>query len=328
MAEEAQNAVQAQNADQATTAGMADTAMVAMSVIGDDDGDPMNEIQTLEYQNGVLSMINPDGSSSGSVDIPINTDPDPQNEIQTLIYQNDSLILLTPGGTSTGNSVYMPEDFDTDPQNEIQDLEISADGRLSISGGSTSINIAGGALNGPGSSTDFPLGIGGKHIVLTKGQYQVPDDKTLWITAGGSTVKLLNVGPPPFLVHPTTPNMPVIDQEVVIEDCMCTGILIDTTYAIEPIILDFITDINTYTVPDGKVLFIKSGLKNDQIGRLKVNGEDMEFLRPSFTRGTRIISFPEDTTIQAIPNAFGDIDILLTGYLLNESALIFNPNGN
>ncbi|MCR9289623.1 MAG: hypothetical protein NXI23_19785 [Bacteroidetes bacterium] len=328
LADDATNAVQAQLADQATTAGMADTALVALSVIGDDDPSPVNEIQTLEYQNGILSLIAPDGSSSGSVDIPIDADPNPNNEIQSLIYQNDSLTLLAPNGTPTGASVYMPEDYDTDPSNEIQELELSSDGILSITGGTNTFNIAGGSLNAPGSSTDFPLGIGGKHVVLTSGQYQVPNNKTLWITAGGPTVKLLNIGPAPFTLHPTTPNMPVLDQKVVVENCMCTGILIDTTFAIEPVILDFITEINTYTVPDGKVLFIKSGLKNDQIGRLKVNGEDMEFLRPSFTRGTRIISFPEDTTIQAIPNAFGNIDILLTGYLLKESALLFDPNGN
>ena len=104
--------------------------------------------------------------------------------------------------------------------------------------------------------------------------------------------------------------------------------MIKNTEIVIPVVLDFITDINTYTVPDEKVLFIKSGLKNDQIGHLRVNGADMEFLRPSFTRGTRIISFPEDTTIQAIPNAFGEIDIVLTGYLLDKNSLTFDPNGN
>ncbi|RMG77922.1 MAG: hypothetical protein D6714_19055 [Bacteroidetes bacterium] len=327
-AEHAQNADEAANAQNATFAdgaGTADTAIVALATVGDNDGDPTNEIQTLSIQNGSIELINPDGSSTGSLALP---DPSPTNEIQALVYQNDTLKLVGPSGNSTGPGVFMPEDFDTDPQNEIQDLEVTPDGILSIQGGTTKINLAGSALNSPGSSTDFPLGFGGKHVVLTTGQFQVPDNKTLWITAGGPTVKLLNIGPPPELIHPTTPNMPVLPAKSVVKDCMCTGILIDTTFAVEPVVLDFITDINTFTVPTGKVLFIKSGLKNDQPGRLRVNGYDMEFLRPSFTRGTRIISFPENTTIQAIPNAFGQVDIVLTGYLLEESALQFNPNGN
>ena len=50
-------------------------------------------------------------------------------------------------------------------------------------------------------------------------------------------------------------------------------------------------------------------------GALKIDGDDMEFLRPNFTRGSRIISFPEGTNIQrptnSDPGAF-----VLTGYLI------------
>ena len=132
--------------------------------------------------------------------------------------------------------------------------------------------------------------------------------------------------PPPFVEHPTTPNMPIINEEIVIEDCKCTGVLVDTNYLVIPVVLDFMSGgINTYTVPDNKILFIKSGLKNDQPAKLRINNTEMEFLRPSFTRGSRIMSFPENTIIQPVPNAFGIIDVILTGYLLDKAAFNFNP---
>jgi hypothetical protein len=158
------------------------------------------------------------------------------------------------------------------------------------------------------------------------GTFTVPNGKVFWITAGNSSMELTNVGPAPSTMHPTTPNMPVFGEGVTIKDCMCTGMLVDTNFAIVPVILDFITDINIYQVPVGKVLFIKSGLKNDQPGRLRVNNVDMTFLSPSFTRGTRIMSFPEETDIQAIPNPFGEIDLILTGYLLDRASITFDPN--
>ena len=354
----------ATTADAAITAQVADTSIFALNAINDADGDPLNELQTLDYQNGQLALVAPDGTTSGSVDIPINNDPDPANEIQTLEYQNGELSLLAPDGTSSGSinlpvdndpdpaneiqtleyqndtlklvdangnspggggGFFFPEDNDIDDTNEIQELVVDSNGMLSITGGTTLVNLQGNPLNAPGSSVDFPLGVAGDHIVLTDGQYQVPDDKIFFILAGGPTIKLLNVGPPPFVLHPTTPNMPIINEEVVIENCMCTGVLVDTTFLVTPVVLDFMTDINTYTVPDNKILFIKSGLKNDQPAKLRINNADMEFLRPSFTRGTRIMSFPENTIIQPIPNPFGVVDIILTGYLLDKAAFVFSP---
>ena len=326
----AEGSNRALTADEALTAHAADTAAFALATVGDDDGDPMNEIQTLDYQNGQLSLIAPDGSSSGSIDLPVDNDQDPQNEIQALTVQNDTLMLLdTNGNPAPGGGIYFPADNDRDDTNEIQDLQLSPDGILSISGGNTTVALAGNPVSvAPGNSVDFPLGIGGEHVVLTSGQFQVPDDKVFFMLAGGPSVRLLNVGTPPFVDHPTTPNMPIINEEVVIQDCMCTGVLVDTSYLVEPVILDFTPSGNwsTYTVPDNKIFFIKSGLKNDQPAKLRINNAEMEFLRPSFTRGTRIMSFPEDTIIQPIPDPFGNIDLILTGYLLDKAAFSFNPS--
>jgi len=413
-ADNADNADFAQNAGNAETANMADTAMVAMEVLGDNDlddtnelqtlfydnangelsilapdgtpvGDPLpiqisggqdedstNELQTIEFSNGFLTLVNPDGSIMTSVQVLPNAvgtidtsftnelqtlgtqngelvllnpdgtvngdgvvfDDSPTNELQTLGVINDTLFLINPDGTPAtppnggGGGISFPEDADGDPENELQEVSYNA-GNLTISGGNTISLIEADDISGPGTSSDFPQGFLGEHILLTEGLYTVPEDKVFWITAGDSNVKLNNVGPPPFVIHPTTPNMPVLEGGTVVENCMCTGVLADTVSTIEPIIIDFILDdAGTYTVPSGKVLFIKSGLKNDQPGRINVNGMDMTFLSPSFTRGTRIMSFPGGTNLQAIPNPFGEIDLILTGYLLNRDAIIGDPTGD
>lgn len=292
------------------------------------DDSNTNELQTLGIQLGELVLLNPDGTPNGAG---IEFDVSNTNELQSLGIVNDTLVLFNADGTITssstgGGGIFLPEDNDLDDENELQELSYD-DGILSISGSDTAVNLMSGTgFDAPGSSSDFPQGIAGEHVLHTTGVYTVPQGKVFWITAGNSTMELTNIGPAPSTFHPTTPNMPVFGEGVSIVDCMCTGMLIDTTSAIEPIILDFITEIQAYQVPQGKVLFIKSGLKNDQPGRLRVNDVNMTFLSPSFTRGTRIMSFPEGTDIEAIPNPFGEIDLILTGYLLDRNSLVFDPN--
>ncbi len=292
------------------------------------DESSTNELQTLGIQLGELVLLNADGTPNGAG---IEFDVSNTNELQSLGIVNDTLVLLNSDGTvapssNGGGGIYLPEDNDLDDENELQELSYDG-GILTLSGSNTAVNLMGGTgFDAPGSSSDFPQGIAGNHILETTGTFTVPNGKVFWITAGNSTMEITNVGPAPSIFHPTTPNMPVFGEGVTINNCMCTGMLVDTTAAIEPIILDFITDINTYQVPAGKVLFIKSGLKNDQPGRLRVNGVDMTFLSPSFTRGTRIMSFPEETDIQAIPNPFGEIDLILTGYLLDRNSIMLDPN--
>ena len=287
------------------------------------DSDPMNELQTLSLVNNELTILDQTGNPvGGTIDMSIfnSLDNDPTNELQTLDYQNGELVLLSPDGTSVGDAI----ELDNSITNELQELTY-IDGILGLTNSTIEISLLGNISTGvTGGSSDFPQGIVGDHIILTTGDYQVPNGKILWITAGNTSVTLTNIGPAPSVIHPTTPNMPVFPEGAVIQDCMCTGMLMDTTSVITPVIIDFMTQFNTYQVPDGKVLFIKSGLKNDQPGLLRVNGVDMTFLSPSFTRGTRIMSFPAETNIQAVPNAFGEVDVILTGYLLDSTGLT-NP---
>lgn len=290
------------------------------------DASSTNELQTLGIQLGELVLLNADGTPNSAG---IEFDVSNTNELQTLGLVNDTLVLLNADGTvapNNGDGIYLPADNDLDSENELQELNYD-NGILTISGSDNAVNLRGGSgFDAPGSSSDFPQGIAGEHVLYTVGTFTVPNGKVFWITAGNSSMELTNVGPAPSTMHPTTPNMPVFGEGVTIKDCMCTGMLVDTNFAIVPVILDFITDINIYQVPVGKVLFIKSGLKNDQPGRLRVNNVDMTFLSPSFTRGTRIMSFPEETDIQAIPNPFGEIDLILTGYLLDRASITFDPN--
>ncbi len=266
------HANEASHAVQSDTALVAQTALAAVQTIGDDDGDPTNEIQTLSKNGNVIELSNGGGQVVDDVD---DADNDPTNELQTLSFSN---------------------------------------GELSISGGN-SIFFYDSPFSAPGSSADLPLGIVGEHMVLTTGDYIVPPDKVFFVTAGGPNIILNGYGNLTGVhVHPTTPNMPVFPPNTHITDCMCTGILIDTSSFAQPVIIDL--TFGSYLVPSGKVLFIKSGIPNDQTGKLVVNNVLMEFLRPNFTRGTRIISFPAGTIIKK-PS---DLDeMVLTGYLIDAN---------
>jgi len=314
------------------------------------DESDVNELQTLDFQNGVLSLLDPTGNVVGDP-IPLATsnggslDDSPTNELQTLGTQNGELVLLNPGGTVNGNGVA----FDESPTNELQELglengfltlenpdgttspsDITIDtsltneiqtlsmdgGTISISGGNA-IELMDSSLpfSAPGASFDLPQGILGEHIVVGMGNYTVPTGKTFWITAGGPSLRLKQVSIQPFTLHPTTPNMPVLRGGQSIENCSCTGILIDESANVEAVLIDFPSE-GAYIVPDNKILFIKSGLKNDEIGFLVVDQVPMEFLRSNFTRGTRIITFPGGTTIE--PLASQANELILTGFLVDE----------
>lgn len=383
-AEGANKAANADMANEANHAQTADTAMVALNVINDADGDPANELQTLSFENGELSILAPDGSPIGapvglSSSMGGTLDDSNTNEIQNLVSQNGQLFLEDPNGNTNGNGVTFDESntneiqniigqggqlfledingntngsgvtFDESITNEIQSLvsengelvlqnpdgttsgdgivfddsntneiqTLSLDGNMiSISGGNT-VELATHMVpfSAPGASFDLPQGIYGEHIVRGTGNYTVPNGKTFWVTAGPPNVKLKGLGITPYAIHPTTPNMPVLRSGQVVQDCMCTGILIENTSLIEPMVINLITE-GSYTVPQGKVLFIKSGIKNDEIGYLKVNNEPMEFLRSNFTRGTRIITFAAGTLIEPIPS--NSDELILTGFLIDE----------
>ncbi len=241
-------------------------------------------------------------------------DLDDRNELQQPLFENDSLYLLAPDGSRSPGLHLPTEDADADPANELQTLEFDGE-TLSISGGNAvSLREDKKAFSALGATPDFPQGILGQHIVLGGGNYQVPPGKTLWLTAAGPSILLPTHGG----AHPTTPNMPVLPQLTTVQNCYCTGFLTDTTSQVQPIIIELDSSGSTYVVPPGKVLFIKSGLENDEASLLTVNGTIMEFMRPNFTRGTRIMVFPAETVLQK-PNIGGTTgSLFLTGYLVDE----------
>jgi hypothetical protein len=266
----------ATTADEATSAVKADTALIALSSLNDNDADP-------------------------------------KNELQKLLFFNDSLLLVNSNGVPTpGSAVYFP-DYST--TNEIQTLTYD-NGILSLSQGN-SIDLRQTVFGGPGASSDFPQGIIGEPVLLMTGDYTVPSGKVLYLSAGGNNLKLKNYGSPAlgYIVHPNTPNMPILPAGTNIADCMCTGLLLDTSYLVKPVIID-LTVLPAYVVPNGKVLFVKSGLPNDLPGRLILNGIEMEFFRPNFTRGTRNVTLPEGTLITK-PTLYPEM--VLTGYLIDKS---------
>ncbi len=296
-------------------AGNAQTALTALSTLGDDDQSPTNELQDLLYQNDSLYLQSQAGNLSQGFFIPNqDADHDTLNELQTLIVQNDLLHLQTSSGNISGIGIQI----DQDSTNELQSLDF--DGKeLSLSNGNSIMLMdEQRPFSAVGASFDLPQGILGEHIVLGLGDFQVPANKNFYVMASGPSIKLKNYGNPPFHDLPTTPNMPAFPANTEIEDCMCTGVLIDTSASIHPIIIDFISGAGSFSVPPGKILFIKSGMKNDQAARLIVNGAPMEFLRPNLARGTRIITFPPGTELEPFP-VNQTIDLVLTGFLIDEN---------
>jgi hypothetical protein len=318
-ADEAGTAAVADVALKADTAIVSQTALIALSTQGDNDGDPSNELQELVYQNDSLYIKDANGNfvGAGIFLTSDDNDADPSNELQQLVFQNDTLFLRNPDGSMSGGGVEISQ-IDADSTNELQELDYT-DGILSISGGNAiEFKTPKMPFSAIGASYDLPQGIIGEHLVIGEGSYQVPPGKNLYVTAAGPNVTLKGYGPPPSVQHPTTPNMPAFPSGTSIEDCHCTGILIDTTSNVEPLVIDFISGSSSYTVPNGKILFIKSGMKNDEIGWLIIDGEPMEFLRSNFTRGTRIITIPEGKVIEPLPiNQNGDVDMILTGFLID-----------
>lgn len=281
--------------------------------INDADADPSNELQDLEY-NPITSILSMTNTLTGGVLIETDdADADPINELQNLEY-DETTGGLSLTGVIASEIIINTDDADANPENEIQQLSFE-DNILTISGnGGNSIDFGAELFGEPGASSDFPQGIVGEHLVLKTGTFIVPTDKTFYLTAGGNTVDFLTPSNT-TVTHPTTPNMPIFGPNTAITNCKCTGMLVDFNANITPAVLNLTISSDVYTVPSGFVLFLKSGISNSMTGALKIDGDDMEFLRPNFTRGSRIISFPEGTNIQrptnSDPGAF-----VLTGYLI------------
>lgn len=203
------------------------------------------------------------------------------------------------------------DDGDKDETNELQDLTLSDDCILSISGGNE-VDLKAGIFAPAGASADFPQGIIGEPMVLLDDVYTVPDGKNLYLTASGPTMLIKTIGGD--FDHPTSPNMPVLPPGTQIENCYCTATLIDVRPEIEAVVID-LNDPAGYTVPAGKTFFVKSGIPNSLPGMLTINGFEMEFFRPNLTRGSKIVTLPENVNIKK-PALYSEL--VLTGYLVSN----------
>ncbi len=288
---------------------------IATALAGDNDSDPNNEIQTAD---DVLTT----GNDFGGADVQTvlgnlqdaqgaDNDGDATNEIQTANQ------VLTTGSQFNGADVQtvlgnlqdaQAADNDGDATNEIQELVY--DGvTLGISGGNT-ITLSDVPLGAPGASIRYPQGIIGDYIVVTSTNYTVPAGKNFYLTGGPPTVGLFNGGN--VYNHPTAPSMPILAGGQQVQNCKCLGLLIDENEVIETTLVDFQQQ-PVYTVPAGKVFVVKSGMVNDDVSYLVVNGVQIEFFRPNFLRASNLLSFPEGTTLE-MPNNVAQM--LLTGYLI------------
>ena len=280
-------ALYANGADRASTASYADSADVANTAL-----------VAVQAQTSLVAGTAQDDD-----------DKDPINELQTLDLDGDTLQLIDASGSATpGSSVVLGDNSNT---NELQQLTWD-DCILSISGGNE-VDLGAGIFGAPGASSDFPLGILGEHTLLLDEVYTVPDGKNLFLTAAGPLMRLKTIFGD--FEHPTTPNMPVLPPGTEIENCFCTGILIDIHPDIEAVIID-LNDPAGYNVPADKTLFVKSGISNALPGLLNVNGVDMEFFRPNLTRGSHIVTLPEGVLIRK-PALYDEL--VLTGYLVGNN---------
>ena len=260
----ATEAAHAAAADEATHAMSADQALTALD---DNDKSPTNELQSLSYQNGILSL----------------TPPSP-----------------------IGISSLLIQDADGDPSNEIQHLTFDqATGMFSLTGSDSTVNMYTGPFQSPGASLDFPLGILGQAVVVGSAQYTVPDGKVLMLTASPEDFLLKYQGT--FYPHSRLPGFSIFNSASIIKDCRCTGMLFNTSTSIQPLTIDLNAN-DSYTVPTGKVLVVKSGLSSD--GYLEINGELFKFFDTPVYSGN--ITLPAGSTISKAINL---TQIYLTGYL-------------
>jgi hypothetical protein len=269
------------HAGSASISSYADTANVAMTALNDLDTDPLNEIQSLQYDSatGTLSL---DGSNAVTLTVD-DADSNPTNEIQEMVFDGENLSLVAPDGSV-----------------------------------SSTISFGEHSFARSGASFDFPQGIFGEHKVLPMGIYEVPFGKVFYVT--GSTREILVSNPlvqgGSIMEHPPTPNMPVFPAGTVLTNCQCTGFEVNVEATVEPVIVDLTDSANEYEVPAGKVLFIKSGLANDANGILNIDGMDIEFFRPNLSRWTRMVTVPGGSKVKKPVNQLIVGDFVLTGYLI------------
>lgn len=281
--------------------------------ISDDmDRDTTNELQTLMKTGNEISL----SGVSGSIDISTipaisnDMDRDSLNEIQDLKF-NGTEIYLTGSSEPPLDLTTLPVGNDNDPTNEIQQLQISGD-TLSITGGnmlllSDALSGAGG-FNDPGASIDYPQGITDAIYIFEPDQFTVPPGKTFYIIAAEDELRFPTIGNDIGL-HLTGPNMPIIGQNVQIDNCRCIGFLKDYDDRVVPemVVLDP-NQGNFFMVPSDKNFVIKSGL--DATTPITLDGTTVNL----FSGTLKAIVIPAGIQIRNI----GNDEVILTGYMIEN----------
>lgn len=260
-------------------------SIVLSQGLADADADPTNELQNLSLNNNTLSI-----SQGNSVNLPPDGDSSPTNEIQNLSLNGGNLSI------SGGNTVALPPDGDSSPTNELQTLSVSNDS-IHISQGN-SIPI----ITKP-YSFEYPHGFEGELVYFnpnTTTVYTVPSGKVLYITSAlGSDIQVnsihyLDAYRNSFSLLPCFgSNTPV--QITTNTGGLFCGLLMDEKPDI--VIVKFqLNESNTYIVPTGKILFLRSGiLKNDY--SLQVNGTIILPNSSATYQTKQLLIFPEGTVL-------------------------------
>ena len=199
------------------------------------------------------------------------------------------------------------DDNDTDPTNELQTLSINRDTIRISNGNFVALNSVS-PFNAPGATIDFPQGTENAFFLYIFNNYTVPAGRNLYITASESEIRLPNVGAA-LGRHFTTPSQPVIPAGFSVSNCRCTGFLVNQSAAINPVVIVLQPNNgNSYQVPTGRYLMIKSGISPTM--PISFDTTVIDF----FSSSVKALVAPSGVTLRNPNNE----EIILTGYLKNN----------
>ena len=267
------------------------------------DSSSTNEFQTLSRTNGTVSI-----SDGNSINLP---DSSSTNEFQNLSRTNGTISI------SNGNNISLP---DSSATNELQNLSFSND-TLTISQGNS-------VLIDNSYSFDFPHGFNGTLVYFNPQQtntYSVPNGKVLYVTSLMSGKILVN-GKEYFdnaaNAKYNFTGLPVFGADTTIEITTnyssFAGLLMNEKPNLK--VVNFsLGNGDTYTVPAGKTLFIRSGTIDtyNTLDYLTVNGNQ---IAPQWASGSADNIFSKQQLIFPAGTVLGRIDqnstkFGYTGYL-------------
>ncbi len=200
------------------------------------------------------------------------------------------------------------DDNDTDPANELQELSISRD-TIRISNGNFITLNSVSPFNAPGATLDFPEGTDHAFFLYIFNSYTVPAGRNFYITAAQSELRLPAVGNA-LGKHFTSPSLPVLPAGTTVSSCRCTGFLVNQTAQINPVVIVLQPNNgNSYQVPTGRYLVIKSGVTASM--PVSFDGTVIDF----FSTSIKAMVAPSGVTLRN-PNTE---EIILTGYLKNNN---------